>query len=334
VEIACIGTERLVARFAGNGDEAPTVQEVVVQEGRGRLQLPADQPFCRMVSLTAIGPDGEREWTSADYAQARWRWLFAPLPLQVDGISSDVRNYATRIPHREMLYDYAKRIAEALLAQPEPDGIAIAQVTAVLCYRLCDAPRLATPEALQLAWTLLDAFRAREAIVDHVHWSLSIRYACAQLGLRYGDQERCLLALTEMQPLLADTREKPAAIYNFVKGCLLLGALRLLREEWAAARSAFDQSVEIAYFSPTHATRSFSAARELSDVLMTCALCIAGRETAVAKLTGRGAPSRYWDARVAIRSTLRFKNDVFLDQTVERALHDYPPQRAASEGSP
>ncbi len=329
VEIACRGVDRLVVQLSGEGDDPVAEQEIALHEGRGRLSLPMTQPFCRVLSLTAFGPGGTRQYTAADYLQARWRWLFAPIPLQVDDISHDVRNYGTRIPHRQMLYDYAMRLAHALLTQPEPDGIAIAQVTAVLCYRLCDAPRLATPEALDRVWALLDAFRAQEGIVNHVHWSLSIRYACAQLGLRYGDQERCLLALSEMQPLLAATREKPAAIYNFVKGCLLLGALRLLREEWAAARSALDQAVEIAYFAPTHATRSFGAARELSDVLMTCAHCIAGRETAAAKLTGRGTPSRYWDPAIAIRSTLRFKNDVFLDQTVQRALREYPPPAPA-----
>lgn len=320
VELACHGAERLLARLDGEDGSAASEQVIALEDGLGRLHLPAGQPFCRVRSLQAKGPGGGRHWAAEDFHEAPWRWLFAPLPLSTEAIAPDVRDYGTRIAHRQMLHDYAACLGRALLQEPEAEGVALAQVTAVLCYRICDAPRLANAEGLGLAWRLLDAFRAREAKVTEITWRLSIRFACAQLGLRYGDPERCLLALEEMQPMLEATRAAPTSIRNFVKGCLLLGTLRLLREEWAAAAQAFDQAVEIAYFAPTHAPRNFGTARELADVLMCCAHCIAGRETALAKLTGHGSPSRYWDPAAAIHATLRFKNAAYREQTVQDAL--------------
>lgn len=308
-----------------------SAQTVAIEDGSFVLPLPAACPYGAVTRLTAEGPGGARSWSAEDFAGARWRWLFAPIPVVAADVERDVRNYATRIANRRILFNYAEAIAGEILAQPERDGVAVAQVAAVLCYRLCDAPGLATPGRLGLVWRMLEAFREAEPQVGNVHWSLSIRYACAQLALRYELPDICIRCLTEMQPLEELSREKPASIYNYVKGCLLLGSLRTLQEDWTGAREAFDRAVEIAYFAPVNATRSFASARELADVLLSCAYCLAGRDLVVARSTGRSDPSKYFDPRVSIRSTLRFKNSLFLDQTVESALRIFMPRLSFAE---
>jgi hypothetical protein len=325
----CAAAKTLVADMADG-----SAQILSVENGSFRLTLPTIRPYGSVIQLTVKGPTGTQRWTAQDFVGARWRWLFAPIPLQVIDVERDVRNYSTRIANRRILFDYAEAIAKHILAHPEHDAIAVAQVAAVLCYRLCDAPALATYERLDLVWRMLDAFRHAEPKVGNVHWSISIRYACAQLALRYGLREICLECLTEIQPLEPLSREKPASIYNYVKACLLLGSLRTLEEDWLRARSAFRNAIEIAYFAPVNATRSFSSARELSDVLLSCAYCLAGRDLAVARLAGRSAPSKYFDPRVSIRSTLRFKNGAFLDETVESAFRIFPPREALAKVIP
>jgi hypothetical protein len=139
---------------------------------------------------------------------------------------------------------------------------------------------------------------------------------------------RCLV---EIGPFGDRCREMPLSIYNFVKSRLLLGSIYFQMEDWRQALKTFASAVEVGYSAPNNARRSIGAAREISDVFLSTALCLGGMEEASSRIRAKKVQeTTFYDCASAIRSTIRFKSGKAIDETTEMALAMFRPATSAA----